>query len=104
MCTYFKTETDVAEKLVDDFFLTLTVSGAFHKKDFNWKNYWGTGSISEKTEALYAELNKRAAAATNSYSVTDKFLQYIYSVLVIKNYQKIRSRCLIHEFSFTYIL
>ena len=35
MCTYFKTETDVAEKLVDDFFLTLTVSGAFHKKDFN---------------------------------------------------------------------
>ena len=68
------------------------------------KNYWGTGSISEKTEALYAELNKRAAAATNSYSVTDKFLQYIYFVLVIKNYQKIRSRCLIHEFSFTYIL
>ena len=39
----------------------------------------GTMLISEKTEALYAELNKRAEAATSSYSATGDFLQYIYS-------------------------
>ena len=59
------------------------------------------GLISEKTEALYAELNERAEAATSSYSVTEIFLQYIYSVPVTKNHQKIRSRCLVHEFPFT---
>ena len=31
-------------------------------------------------ETLYAELNKRAKAATNRYSATGDFLQYIYSV------------------------
>ena len=31
------------------------------------KNYGGTGLISEKTEALYAELNERVEAATSSY-------------------------------------
>ena len=65
------------------------------------KKYWGTGSLSEKTEALYAELNERAEAATSSYSATGIFLRYIYSVLVAKNHLKIRSRCLVHEFSFT---
>ena len=64
------------------------------------KKYGGTGLVSEKTEALYAELNERVEAATSSYSATGEFLQYIYSVLVAKNHQKIRSRCLV-EFSFT---
>ena len=48
-----------------------------------------TGLISEKTEVLYAELNERAEAATGSHSVTGDSLQYIYSVLVTKNHQKI---------------
>ena len=61
----------------------------------------GYGVVCEKTEALYAELNERVEAATSSYSATGEFLQYIYSVLVAKNHQKIRSRCLVHEFSFT---
>ena len=52
-------------------------------------------------EALYAELNERAEAATSSYSATGNFLQYIYFVLMAKNHQKIRFRCLTHEFSFT---
>ena len=67
------------------------------------KNMGGTGLISEekKREALYAEPNEKAEAATSSYSVTGDFLQYIYSVPVTKNYQKNRSRCLVHEFSFT---
>ena len=59
MCTYFITKTDVAQNLIDDFF---------------------TGLISEKTEALYAQLNERAEAAT-MYT-----LQYIYSVPVTKNH------------------
>ena len=55
----------------------------------------------KKTEVLYAELNERAEAATGSNSVTGDFLQYIYSVLVTKNHRDIRSRCLVHQFSFT---
>ena len=39
--------------------------------------------------------------ATSSYSATGEFLQDTYSMLVDKNHQKIRSRCLAHEFSFT---
>ena len=50
---------------------------------------------------MYAKLNERAEAATGSYSVTGYSLQYIYSVPVTKNHRKIRSRCLVHEFSFT---
>ena len=55
-------------------------------------------------EALHAELKERAEGATSKYSVEVDFLQYIYSVLVTKNHQKIRSGCLAHQFSFTYIL
>ena len=56
------------------------------------------GLISEKPEALYAELNKRGESATSRYSVTGDFLQYIYSVPETKNPQNIRSTCLVHEF------
>ena len=58
------------------------------------------GLISEKTEVLYTELNERAEAATSSYSETGDSLQCIYSVPVSKNHWNIRSRCLVHEFSF----
>ena len=61
----------------------------------------GVQSISEKTEAFYVEFNKRAKAATSSYSAPGNFSQYVYSVLVAKNQQKIQSRYLVHEFSFT---
>ena len=60
--------------------------------------------ISEKMEALYSEFNQKMEAATNSYSPTGNFLQYVYSVLVTKNHQKIWSSCLGHEFSFTFFL
>ena len=65
------------------------------------KKTWGTGLISEKMEALYAELNEIVEAANSSYSVTGKFLQYISSVLVTKNNKKIQPMFLVHEFSFT---
>ena len=53
------------------------------------KGYGGTGLVFERTEALYAEFNKRVEAATSNYSAIGEFLQYIYSVLVAKNCQKI---------------
>ena len=34
MCLYFKKETDAAQNLIDDFFLTLAVRRPFHRKDF----------------------------------------------------------------------
>ena len=76
-CTYFKTETE-------DHSIGRSLSE---------KKCRDTGLVSEKTEALYAELNERVEAATSSYSATGEFLQYIYSVLVAKNHQKTRSKC-----------
>ena len=29
---------DVTQNLIDNFFLTLTVRGPFHREDFKWKN------------------------------------------------------------------
>ena len=73
------------------FFLTLVVRGPFHRKDFEWKKYGGTGLVSEKAEVLYPDLNERAEAVTSSYSVTGDSLQYIYSLPVTKNHRNIRS-------------
>ena len=81
MCTYFKTDTE-------DHSIGRILSQ---------KRHGGMGLVSEKTEDLYAERVERVEAATSSYSATGKFLQYIYSVLVAKNHQKIRVRCLVHE-------
>ena len=53
------------------------------------KKIWNMGLISQKTRALHLELNERANVATNSYSATGNFLQYIYYVLVAKNHLKI---------------
>ena len=56
MLTYLKTETDVGQNLIHDFFLILTVRGSFHRKDFKWKKKKKMGVyailISEKTEVL----------------------------------------------------
>ena len=82
------------------FFLTLTVRGPLYWKDFQWKNIGVWGYFLKKTEVLYAELKERAEAATSSYSAAGDILQDIYSVIMAKNHQKIRSRCLVHEFSF----
>ena len=65
------------------------------------KKIWGTGFISEKTEVLYTELNERAEAATGRSSGTGDSLQCIYSVPVSQNHRNVRSKCLVHEFSFT---
>ena len=39
----FQYKIDVAEKLIHDFFSTLTVRGTFHWKDFKRKKIWGYG-------------------------------------------------------------
>ena len=88
------------------FFLTLRIR-VFLSEDLSIgriesdKKIRGYEVISEKTKVLYAELNERAEAATGSYSVTGDSLQYIYSVPVTKNHWNIRSRRLVHKFSFT---
>ena len=82
MCTYLKAETDVAQNMIDYFFLTLTVRRPFHRKNFKWRGYGSTGLCSEETEALHAELNERAKAATSIYYAV--ILQYIYLLLVAK--------------------
>ena len=89
ICMYFIKETDIVGNLITDFFLTLTVRGLFHRHNFKGKNMGVWGYFLKKTEALYAELNKRAEAATNNFSAAGKFLQYIYSVFVAKNHHKI---------------
>ena len=43
------------------------------------KKKWGTGLIYDKTETMCTELNKRAEAATCSYSATGNFFT-IYCV------------------------
>ena len=73
MCMYFKRKTGVVQNLIDKLFLTLTVRGPLHRKDFKLKKYGGTGLISEKTEAWYKELDEKAEAATSSYSAPDDF-------------------------------
>ena len=81
MCTYFKTETE---------------------DHSSRKNIWGYGVRFWKNGSfVYAELKETVEAATSNYSATGEFLRHIYSVLVAKNHQNIRSRCLVDEFSFT---
>ena len=65
------------------------------------KKYGGKGLLSQNKETLYAEPNERPEKAISSYSEAVYFLQHICSVLVAKSHQKIRSGCLVHEFSIT---
>ena len=58
MYTYFRTETE-------DHSIGRNLSE---------KKYRGTGIVSEKAEALYAELKEKVEAATSSYSATVEFL------------------------------
>ena len=83
------------------FFLTLLSEDLSIGRILIEKSSGGTGLLYQKTEALYDEPNKRAEAATSSYSAAGGFLQYIFSVLVAMNDQDIQSGCLVHEFFFT---
>ena len=77
MTKYFKIETDVAQNLIDDFFLTLTVKWPLGRI-LSEKKYVGTGLISEKkTEALCVELNEKVEAASSSYSATSDFFNIL---------------------------
>ena len=85
MCTYFNTKTDAAQNLIDYFLSNFDCHRIFPKERIlSEKTLGGTGLISEKTEVSHAELNKRAEAATGSYSVTGDFLQYIYLYLWLR--------------------
>ena len=100
MYTYLRAETDIAQNLIVDFFSSF-VGGPFRRKNFKRKKIWGYGvKFWKKKQALYVEFNEEVEAATNSYYAKGDFLQYAYSVLVAKSHNKIRSRCLVHEFFF----
>ena len=71
----FQNRTDVAQNLIDDFFNFRLSEGLSIGRISSKKKYRGTWLISGKTEALYAELNERAEAATSSCSATGDFLQ-----------------------------
>ena len=71
------------------YFKTKAEDHSLRKKIWGWKN----GSF------VYAELNETLEAPTSIYSATGKFLRYIYSALVAKNYQIIRSSVLVYKFS-----
>ena len=80
----------LAQNLFHDFFfLTLTVRGPCHRKDFKRKKYGDTGLISGKSGSSHQQL-----------FCSRQFLQYIYSMLVAKNHQRIRIRYCVHEFLF----
>ena len=49
------------------------------------QKYGSTGKLSERTEALHAELNERGEVAISIYSTEVDFLQYIYSILLARN-------------------
>ena len=55
MCPYFKTETNVAQNLIDYF---LTVRELFIERILSGKKYGGMVLIFENMEALHAELNR----------------------------------------------
>ena len=75
MCTYFKTKTDVALNLVDKFFFELWLSEDLSiGKILREKKYGGTVLISEKTEALYVELN--AALQINFFCLYQSIDRY----------------------------
>ena len=56
-------ETDVGQNLIDNFFSNFAVRG----KILSEKKYGSTGLISEKTKALYVELNERAEVVTSNF-------------------------------------
>ena len=52
--------------------------------DFKRKKYEDTGLLSVKTEALHAELNERAEAATSSYSAEVDFYNVFIRCLKLR--------------------
>ena len=70
----------------DQQFFSLTVRGPFHRKDFKLK------------KILIEKVEKELPLLIMEQLI---FYIYIYTVLVVKNHQKIQSRCLVQEFFFT---
>ena len=58
MCTYFKAETTVAQNLIDDFFLTLTVRRSFYREDFRGTGYGVRGYFPRGRKLCMQNLTK----------------------------------------------
>ena len=97
MCMHFKTETDVAQNLIDDFFSSnFDCHYISIGRILSGKKWGGTRFISEKTEALHAELNERDEAATSGYQCNRRVFTIYYSLLAHTNHQNLWSRCSVH--------
>ena len=49
------------------------------------KKYGGTGLLSKKTKALYAELNKSAEVANNHQKIRSRFMNLLSQILLFKD-------------------
>ena len=96
MCTYFKTETDVAQNLIDDFFLNLTVSGPFIGTILSEKKCRGMGLIPKKPKFCKQNLTKERKPSPVVILEHAIFYNVFISVLAAKNHKKFRTRCLVH--------
>ena len=68
-------------------FLTFPLRGSFNRKNFKRKKYiWDYGVNFWKNGSFVCKLNEIAEAVPSIDSAADDFLQFIYSVLVAKNY------------------
>ena len=90
----FKTETDVAQNLIDDFFLIWLSENISIGRILSKIKYGVTGLLSEKTGALYAEFNEIAEAAIISYYPTGDFLiciiLFLWPRIIRRSYQGVQ--------------
>ena len=94
--SYFKTENDVVQNLIDDFFLTLTVIGPFHRKDFKWKKIWGYEVNFCKNGSFACEFTKEQKQPPVVIQQQPVFYKIFILELLTKNHWKIRFWIFLH--------
>ena len=99
-CARISKQTDVTQNLIDDFFLTLIVRRSFHRKDFLVKKNAGVrGYFLEKRKLCMQNLTKERKKPP--VVILQQLIFYNIFIRCLRVKIKIRSTCLVHEFSFT---
>ena len=83
MYTHFKTETAVAQNLIDDIFFNFDCQRIFPQEGFQVKKISGYGVNLLKNEALYAELDKRAKAVISPVVILQQAIFYDLFILCL---------------------
>ena len=100
MCTYFKTEIDVAQNPLDEFFSNFDWQKTFPQEGFQVKKNKGVrGYFLKKNKRKFCMQNLTKERKQPPVVILQQVVFYNVFVLAAKN-QKIRSRCLVDEFSF----